>query len=100
MKVFPAQIEQVLNSHPKIQETAVIGIPQDNDSETMKCFCVAKKDSGLEIAEIRRYIKENLDVYKRPREIEIIENLPKNTLQKTLKRVLLETELKKRAGAL
>lgn len=95
LKVFPAQIEQVLNNHPKIQETAVIGIPQDNDSETMKCFCVPKKGTVLEISEIKRYIKEHLDVYKRPREIEIIENLPKNTLQKTLKRVLLEMELEK-----
>ena len=99
LKVFPAQIEQILNNHPKIQESAIIGIPQDNDSETMKCFCVPKKNARLEVSEVRVYIKEHLDVYKRPREIEIIETLPKNTLQKTLKRVLLETELEKRAAA-
>ena len=99
LKVFPAQIEQILNNHPKIQESAIIGIPQDNDSETMKCFCVPKKNTRLEVSEVRVYIKEHLDVYKRPREIEIIETLPKNTLQKTLKRVLLETELEKRAAA-
>ena len=52
LKVFPVQIEQVLNNHPKIQETAVIGIPQSNDSETMKCFCVPKKDMKFGIPEM------------------------------------------------
>jgi long-chain acyl-CoA synthetase len=96
LKVFPAQIEQIITGHPKVQEAAVIGIPDGSGSETMKCFCVLKKDAILEKSEIMRFIKTHMDAYKRPREVEIVDSLPKNTLQKVLKRELLRLELEKR----
>jgi len=96
LKVFPAQIEQIITGHPKVQEAAVIGIPDGSGNETMKCFCVPKKDADVDKAEIMRFIKANVDAYKRPREVEIVDSLPKNTLQKVLKRELLRTELEKR----
>jgi long-chain acyl-CoA synthetase len=99
LKVFPAQIEHVINAHPKVLENAVIGIPDGSGNETMKCFCVARPDVQLEKAEVMQYIRANFDVYKRPREVEIVTSLPKNTLQKVLKRELLKKELEKRAKA-
>ena len=99
LKVFPAQIEHSINAHPKVLENAVIGIPDNSGNETMKCFCVARPDVTLEKAEIMKFIKENFDAYKRPREVEIVSSLPKNTLQKVLKRELLKKELEKRAAA-
>ncbi|MBI4802956.1 MAG: AMP-binding protein [Elusimicrobia bacterium] len=96
LKVFPAQIEQLISAHPKVQEAAVIGIPDDAGNETMKCFCVPKKDMNIDKAELMRFIKSNMDAYKRPREVEIVQRLPKNTLQKVLKRELLKNELEKR----
>jgi long-chain acyl-CoA synthetase len=99
LKVFPAQIEKVITAHPEVQEAAVIGIPDGSGNETMKCFCVPKKDSLVDKAEITRFIRANLDAYKRPREVEIVGFLPKNTMQKVLKRELLKNELKKRAAA-
>ncbi len=99
LKVFPAQVEQVINAHPKVLENAVIGIPDGTGNETMKCFCVPKPDVQLERAEIMQYIKANFDAYKRPREVEVVASLPKNTLQKVLKRELLKRELEKRAKA-
>jgi len=97
LKVFPAQIEQVITTHPGVQEAAVIGIPDGSGNETMKCFCVPKQDSRIDKAEIMNFIRTNLDAYKRPREVEIVASLPKNTMQKVLKRELLKTELEKRA---
>jgi long-chain acyl-CoA synthetase len=99
LKVFPAQIEHIIHTHPKVQECAVIGIPDGSGNETMKCFCVAKPDVQLDKAEIVQFIKTNLDAYKRPREVEIVGALPKNTLQKVLKRELLKRELEKRLKA-
>ncbi len=96
LKVFPAQIEQVINAHPKVLENAVIGIPDGNGNETMKCFCVAKPETKLEKSEVMQYIKTSLDAYKRPREVEVVAALPRNTLQKVLKRELLRRELEKR----
>ncbi len=99
LKVFPAQIEHTINAHPKVLENAVIGIPDGSGNETMKCFCVPKPDVQLERSEIVQYIKANFDAYKRPREVEIVRSLPKNTLQKVLKRELLKMELERRAKA-
>ncbi|OGS15024.1 MAG: hypothetical protein A2234_11675 [Elusimicrobia bacterium RIFOXYA2_FULL_58_8] len=96
LKVFPAQIEHIINAHPKVLENAVIGIPDGSGNETMKCFCVARPDERLEKAEILHYIKSHLDAYKRPREVEIVTALPKNTMQKVLKRELLRLELEKK----
>ncbi|MDO8806113.1 MAG: AMP-binding protein [Elusimicrobiota bacterium] len=99
LKVFPAQVEQVINAHPKVLENAVIGIPDGSGNETMKCFCVARPETRLEKSEVMQYIRTSLDPYKRPREVEMVAALPKNTLQKVLKRELLRRELEKRAGA-
>lgn len=96
LKVFPAQIEQIIASHPKVQEAAVIGIPDGSGSETMKCFCVPRKDIPLDKAELIHFIRDRMDAYKRPREVEILDALPKNTMQKVLKRELLKRELEKR----
>lgn len=96
LKVFPAQIEQVINTHPKVLENAVIGIPDASGNETMKCFCVARPGETLEKSEIMLFIKNNLDAYKRPREVEIMQSLPKNSLQKVLKRELLKRELERK----
>ena len=59
----------------------------------------AQVDAALEKAEIMRFIKENFDAYKRPRDVEIVHALPKNAMQKVLKRELLRKELEKRAKA-
>jgi long-chain acyl-CoA synthetase len=99
LKVFPAQIEHTINAHPKVLENAVIGIPDGLGNETMKCFCVPRPDVNLERAEIMQFIKASFDAYKRPRDVEIVRALPKNTLQKVLKRELLKGELEKRAKA-
>ncbi|OGS06722.1 MAG: hypothetical protein A2270_05515 [Elusimicrobia bacterium RIFOXYA12_FULL_51_18] len=96
LKVFPAQIEQIITGHPKVQEAAVIGIPDGSGNETMKCFCVAKKGTLIDKTEIMSFIRSNMDTYKRPREVEIVDSLPKNTMQKVLKRELLRKELEKR----
>jgi long-chain acyl-CoA synthetase len=97
LKVFPAQIEHVINAYPGVLENAVIGIPDNSGNETMKCFVVAKPGEELDKPGLQRYLKDHLDAYKRPREVEIVKALPKNALQKVLKRELLRVELEKRA---
>jgi long-chain acyl-CoA synthetase len=53
----------------------------------------------LEKSALIQYFKERLDAYKRPRDVEIVESLPKNALQKVLKRELRDREIAKRTGA-
>ena len=95
LKVFPAQVEAVIASHPKVAEAAVVGVPGENGDELIKLFCVVKKGEVLDKAEMAAFLKQKLDPYKRPRSVEFVEALPKNALQKVLKRVLRQQELEK-----
>ncbi|MCR4294269.1 MAG: long-chain-fatty-acid--CoA ligase [Elusimicrobia bacterium] len=96
LKVFPAQVEAVIAENPAIEESAIIGVPDEEGDEVIKAFVVLKKGCLLEKSVLLQYFKERLDAYKRPRDVEILDALPKNALQKVLKRELRDRELKKR----
>ena len=99
LKVFSAQVEAVITEHAEIEECAVVGVPDEDGDETIKAFVVPKKGVSLDKAALLQYFKERLDAYKRPRDVEILDSLPKNALQKVLKRELRERELKRRSAA-
>lgn len=99
LKVFPAQVEAIIAENPAIEESAIIGIPDELGDEIIKAFVVLKKGCVLEKTALLQFFKERLDAYKRPRDVEIVDSLPKNALQKVLKRELRDRELKKRAPA-
>ncbi len=100
LKVFSAQVEASLLEHPSIEEAAIIGVPDETGDEVIKAFLVLRKDSPADKAALMKFCKEKFDPYKRPRDVEIVESLPKNALQKVLKRVLRDREMAKRdAGA-
>ncbi|MBI4370171.1 MAG: long-chain fatty acid--CoA ligase [Elusimicrobia bacterium] len=95
LKVFPAQIEEIILRHPKVQEAAVVGIPLNNGDEIIKAFVVPRKDEQIEKNEIQEIVQTSLPAYKRPREIEFRSELPKNALQKILKRELRREAIEK-----
>lgn len=92
--VFPNEIEDVIASHPKVLEVAVIGVPDAKSTEAVKVFIV-KSDPSLSEQEIRDYCKEQLTGYKRPRYVEFREELPKSNVGKILRRELRDEEMKK-----
>ncbi|HEX4048870.1 MAG TPA: long-chain-fatty-acid--CoA ligase [Elusimicrobiota bacterium] len=98
LKVFSAQVEAILAENPDIAESAVVGVPDEEGDETIKAFVVLKKGCCLEKSALLQYFREKLDAYKRPRDVEIVESLPKNALQKVLKRELREREVARRSG--
>ncbi|MEK7746757.1 MAG: hypothetical protein AAB576_08835 [Elusimicrobiota bacterium] len=99
LKVFSAQVEAVLLAHPDVQEAAVVGLPDETGDEVIKAFLVLRKEARPDKGELMRFIRENLDAYKRPRDVEFLDELPKNALQKVLKRVLRQKEFERRAGS-
>ncbi|MFI5348605.1 MAG: class I adenylate-forming enzyme family protein [Elusimicrobiota bacterium] len=99
LKVFSAQVEAILAENPNIEESAIVGVPDEEGDETIKAFVVLKKGCLLEKTALLQYFREKLDAYKRPRDVEIVESLPKNALQKVLKRELREREMAKRTSA-
>ncbi|MBI3297620.1 MAG: AMP-binding protein [Elusimicrobia bacterium] len=99
LKVFSAQVEKALLTHPDAREAAVIGVPDAAGDERVKAFVVLAEGSAADTAALHRHCRENLDAYKRPREIEVVAELPKNAMKKTLKRLLREREVAKRSAA-
>jgi long-chain acyl-CoA synthetase len=99
LKVFSAQVEAVLLEKPEVAEAAIIGIPDEHGDETIKAFFVLKPGAKADKPALMQFCKQKLDPYKRPRDIEIVEALPKNALQKVLKRELRAQELAKRQAA-
>ena len=87
--------EAVLTTHPDIQEAAIIGIPDEGGDETIKGFIVLREGATSDKSELLKFSRKNLDAYKRPRDLDIVEELPKNALQKVLKRELRKKELER-----
>ena len=99
LKVFPAQLENVILGHPAIAEAAVVGIPDaESGDELIKAFVTLKDGASAEKSELLKFMRDKLDPYKRPRDVEIVKSLPKNALQKVLKRELRRQEIEKRAS--
>ncbi len=90
LKVFPAQLEAALLEHPAVQEAAIIGVPDEVGDEKIKAFVVLRSGATADKAALKTFCRERFDSYKRPRDIEIVDSLPKNALQKVLKRALRE----------
>ncbi len=89
--ISPEEVEVVLHSFPKIEEAAVIGIPDEEWGEVPKAVCVLKADSKYcTTEEVMEYCRANLASYKRPRLVEFVDELPRNPMGKVLKRVLRE----------
>jgi long-chain acyl-CoA synthetase len=85
--VYPNEIEDVLAMHPKILESAAIGIPDEKSGEVVKVFIV-KKDPSLTLEEVLAHCRANLTGYKVPKQIEFRSELPKTNVGKILRRAL------------
>lgn len=91
--VYPREVEEVLYSHPEVVEVAVLGVPDPNHGEAVKCFVVSKNPSLTE-EELIEYCRQHLAKYKVPSSIEFLDELPKNTTGKILRRALKEQIVK------
>jgi long-chain acyl-CoA synthetase len=88
--IYPAEIEEVLNSHPSVEMSAVIGVPDKDWGESVKAVVV--KSPGADISEegLIAFCKERLASYKKPKSVEFVESLPISPTGKVLKKALRE----------
>jgi long-chain acyl-CoA synthetase len=93
--IYPREIEEVLYEHPKVLEAVVAGIPDAYRGETVKAYVVLKPGETVTNAEIMAFCAERLAPYKRPKQVEFRQELPKSMVGKILRRLLVEEELKK-----
>lgn len=85
--VYPAEVEDVIVSHAKVLEAAVIGIPDAKSGESVKLF-VVPSDESLTDTEIIDYARDNLTAYKVPKKVEFCKELPKSNVGKVLRKEL------------
>ena len=92
LNIYPAEVEETINSHHTILESAVIGVPDKYFGESVKAFVVLKNNIKLTEKEIIAYCKQRLASYKKPKYVEFIKVLPRNSMGKVQKNVLRERE--------
>lgn len=92
--VSPTEVEKVIFLHPKVEDAAVVGIPDEYCGEKIKAFVVLKEGEKPDKVELISFMRERLARFKLPRSVEFVDALPKNVMGKLLRRQLLEQEMK------
>ena len=90
--VFPREIEEVLNRHPAISAGAVVGRPDPARGEVPIAFVELVEGAQFDPQEARSFCRKTLAPFKVPREIRVVDELPRNPTGKILRREL-NTEL-------
>ena len=85
-RVGAGEIETVLLGHPGVQEAAVVGLPDDDLGQRIVAFIVGDAEPEALID----FVAKELSVHKRPREVRIVDSLPRNALGKVLKKELAQ----------
>ena len=88
--ISPEEVENVLYSHPAVEEVAVIGVPDPEWGQQPRAVVVLKKGNKATPDELIEYCREKLSSFKRPRSVVFIDELPRTSTGKVLKRVLRE----------
>jgi len=88
--VFPREVEDLLADHGQVDEVAVVGVPDAEFGQRLKAFVVPRNGADLTAESVKEYVKANLARYKVPREVVLLEELPRNATGKVVKRELQE----------
>lgn len=89
--IYPKEIELFLDTLPGVRESAVIGAPHPDFGESVVAVLVREGAVSLDLDAINKAVRENLAGFKRPRVIDVIDALPRNTMGKVQKNQLRET---------
>jgi long-chain acyl-CoA synthetase len=87
-KIFCVEVEEILCSHPGVLEAAVVGVPDPVYGEAVKACVVPRPGACVEAEEIRAWVRERLAKFKVPRDVTVLEALPRNPNGKVVKGLL------------
>jgi acyl-CoA synthetase (AMP-forming)/AMP-acid ligase II len=90
--VFPAEVEDLLSGHESVAEVAVFGVDDEEFGQRLKAVVVTRDGASLSEDDVKKYVKSNLAGYKVPREVEFVDELPRTSTGKVLKRELKEDD--------
>ena len=97
-QVPPAELEALLLEHPAVLDVAVIGKPDSEAGEIPKAFVVLRQGTEVSVEDLIGFAAEKVATFKRLREVEFVDAIPKTASGKILRRVLIEAERAKLAN--
>jgi long-chain acyl-CoA synthetase len=86
--VYPREIEEVFYEHPAVAEAAVVGIPHADLGQEVGAAVALKPGASAEPTELQAFVKSRVAAYKYPRQVWIVEALPKGPTGKILRRAV------------
>jgi acyl-CoA synthetase (AMP-forming)/AMP-acid ligase II len=88
--ISPEEVENVLHSHPKVEEAAVIGVPDPEWGQEPRAVVVLKRGEKATPEEMIEFCRSKLSGFKRPRSVVFLDSLPRNPMGKVLRKKLRE----------
>jgi long-chain acyl-CoA synthetase len=89
--VYPREVEEVLYTRPEVLECAVVGLPDQEYGERVTAFIIEREGHRVDPASLRDFLKARLAGFKVPKEFVVVEELPKSSTGKLLKRELRDS---------
>lgn len=86
--VYPRAVENALAQHPAIADNVVIGVPDDRFGQRLAAFVVAQPGGEIDEAELREYLKGRVSRFEQPRDINVVDSIPRNPTGKVLRKQL------------
>ncbi len=86
--VFPAEVEELLASHPAVADAAVVGVEDDEFGQRLRAVVELRAGAALTEGEVKAYVRDRLARFKVPRDVVFVDELPRNAMGKVLKRTL------------
>jgi long-chain acyl-CoA synthetase len=91
--VYPREVEEILYTRPEVEECTVIGLPDKEYGERVTAFIIPKQGQEVDPTQLKSYLKTKLSPFKVPKEFIVVDDLPKSSAGKILKRELKQQVL-------
>lgn len=91
--IYPAELERVIAEHPDVAMVAVGSVPDEAKGELAKAYVVPRQNAQLDLKQLEQHCRARLAAYKVPRLFQIVDDLPKTSTGKILRRMLRELDV-------
>ena len=83
--IFPSEVEGVLEEHPDLEDSAVVGVDDDEFGQVLHAFVVPRNGANVSDDDIKKFVKDKLARYKAPKHVTFLDELPRNAAGKVVK---------------